>query len=88
MQITVELPDGLQSRPGGEREALEAFVVQGLRDGAISKLQGRKLLGMERLEMDAFIKKNQIERFAYNEGDFAIEMASLEQLRAKEVART
>jgi predicted HTH domain antitoxin len=87
MQITVQLPDDLESRPGGEREALEAFVIQGLRDGVFSKVQGCKLLGMHRFQMDGFIKKHQIERFAYNEEDFARDMATLEKLHAKELAK-
>jgi|HubBroStandDraft_5_1064220.scaffolds.fasta_scaffold29034_3 predicted HTH domain antitoxin len=83
MQVTVELPDDTASLPQGERTALAAFVVQALKDGVLSKEQGRRLMNMERFEFDDFIRDHQIERFAYNEEDLARDVETLSKLSAE-----
>jgi predicted HTH domain antitoxin len=87
MQITVDVPDDTASKPGGERDALEAFVVQALKDGILSKAQGRRLMGMERYDFDGFIKRHEIERFAYNEADLARDLEAVDKFQALRMAK-
>jgi hypothetical protein len=87
MRITVDLPDDLASRPDGQMEALEAFVVEGLREGALNKVQGMKLMERHRFEFDGFVEKHQIERFAYNEQDLECDLRTIEGLREKGMLR-
>jgi predicted HTH domain antitoxin len=69
MQITVQLPDDLAQRPGGERAALEAFVIEGYRSGVLSGAQAGGLLGLSRLGFEGFLKERQVFEHAYDVND-------------------
>ena len=63
MDLTVRIPDDLAAHFGGEsvhdqleRRALEGFALEELRAGRISEVQLRKMLGLERIELDGFLK--------------------------------
>jgi predicted HTH domain antitoxin len=83
MQITVQLPDDLVSHSDPGREALEALAIEGYRSGALSHFETGQLLGLSRLEVEGFLKERNIYDHAYDEEDFAQDMESLSQLRAK-----
>lgn len=63
MQVTLELPDEIAKYLGGDprsisRAALEALVVDGLRNRKLSAAQARRILGLRtRFAMDAFLKE-------------------------------
>jgi predicted HTH domain antitoxin len=65
MQITVQLPDDLAQRPDPGRAALEAFVIEGYRSGALSNAQAGGLLGLSRLAFEGFLKDHEILDHAY-----------------------
>jgi hypothetical protein len=80
MQITVQLPDDLATRPNPAREALEAFAIEGYRSGALSAFQIRLLLGFEtRYELDGFLKDHQVWEHAYSVEDLEKDAAGFEQ---------
>lgn len=60
MEVTFQIPDELASRvvASGDisRRALEAFAVEELRANRITKTDLRKMLGLERMELDGFLK--------------------------------
>ena len=67
MQVTFELPEELARYLGQDpqalsRAALEALVLEGVRSGALSTPQGRRILGIPTHEqMDAFLKTHGID---------------------------
>ena len=80
MQITVQLPDDLATRPNPAREALEAFAIEGYRSGALSAFQIRLLLGFEtRYELDGFLKDHEVWEHAYSVEDLEKDAAGFEQ---------
>ncbi len=65
MQFTVELPDELAGRviPAGSdpaRTALEDMAVEAYRARRLTEHQLATLLGMDRYELDGFLKKRQV----------------------------
>ena len=64
MEVTFQIPDELASSitAAGDlsRRALEAFGLEELRVGHITELELRKILGLERVEMDGFLKSHGI----------------------------
>lgn len=83
MQIIVQLPDDLAQHADPGREALEAFAIEGYRTGALSHFQAAQLLGLARFEFEGFLKERNIYDHAYDAEDFARDMESLHNLRAK-----
>jgi predicted HTH domain antitoxin len=83
MQITVHLPDDLAQHADPGREALEALAIEGYRSGILSHFEAGQLLGLGRLEFDEFLKARNIFDHAYDVEDFAEDMETLRQLRAK-----
>ena len=80
MQITVQLPDDLATRPNPAREALEAFAIEGYRSGALSAFQIRLLLGFEtRYELDGFLKDHEVWEHSYTVEDLEKDAAGFEQ---------
>jgi hypothetical protein len=67
MQIILELPEELgrywgQDAQALSRAALEALVLEGVRGGALSTAQARRLLGFRtRHQMDGFLKAHGID---------------------------
>ena len=83
MQITVHLPDDLAQHANPGREALEALAIEGYRCGTLSHFQAGQLLGLSRLAFDEFLKTRNIFDHEYDAEDFAQDMETLRQLRAK-----
>ncbi|HEX7180939.1 MAG TPA: UPF0175 family protein [Thermoanaerobaculia bacterium] len=74
MQITLELPEEIAKRLEAawqdvSRGALEAVAVEGYRDGALTRDQVGRLLGLSFWETEAFLKERQA-YLAYTEEDF------------------
>ena len=81
MQITVQLPDDLGEHENPGREALEALVAEGYRNGLLSKQQARSMLGFETgYELDGFLKRWQIDRGAYGVEDYESDLKTLRTL--------
>ena len=85
MQITVQLPDDLAEHENPGREALEALVAEGYRNGALNKKQVRSMLGLETgYEVDGFLKRWQIDRGAYGIDEYEQDLQTLKTLRDSE----
>jgi len=83
MQITVELPDDLASRPDAARLALEAVAIEGYRAGTLSHHCAAELLGLSRFEFDGFLKSRNIYDHAYDETDLARDVTNLKKLESR-----
>ena len=86
MDLTVHLPDELVAHLGGEsvhdqleRRAQEAFALGEFKADRISKVQLRKMLGLERIELDGFFKANGVYE-EYTVEDFERERQALKEL--------
>jgi len=85
MQITVQLPDDLTDHENPGREALEALVAEGYRNGLLSKKQARSMLGFQTgYEMDGFLKRRQIDRDAYDVDEYGQDLRTLKRMRGTE----
>jgi hypothetical protein len=66
MQITLDVPEEVAKTLGNdarsiERAALEALALEGIRSGALSRGQIRKLLGFKtRYDVDGFLKAHRV----------------------------
>ncbi len=64
MQITLELPDEIARliAPGRDvaRAALEAIVLEAIRERRLSEHQAATLLGLTRYELDGFLKQHEV----------------------------
>jgi len=83
MEITVHLPDDLAKHPDPGREALEALVIEGFRSEVLSHYQASRLLGLSRLELDAFLKRRKIDEQAYGVDDLEADQETFRHLREK-----
>jgi predicted HTH domain antitoxin len=79
MQITVQLPDDLAQRPDPGRAALEAFVIEGYRSGALSNAQAGGLLGLSRLGFEGFLKEHEILDHAYGVEELERDWANVQR---------
>ena len=86
MDLTVHIPDELAAHLGGEtvqaqleRRALEAFALGEFQARRISKVQLRKMLGLERIELDGFFKAHGVYE-EYTMEDFELEQRALKEL--------
>jgi hypothetical protein len=85
MQITVQLPDDLTDHENPGREALEALVAEGYRNGLLSKKQARSMLDFQTgYEMDGFLKRWQIDRDAYGVEEYEQDLQTLKKMRGTE----
>jgi hypothetical protein len=81
MQITVQLPDDLAEHENPGREALEALVAEGYRNGTLNRKQLRTMLGFTTgHEVDRFLTERQIERGAYGIEEYVQDLAVIETL--------
>ena len=87
MQITVQLPDDLTQRPDPGREALESLAIEGYRSGVLSHHQASQLLGLSRLEFEAFLKQHSVHEHAYSPEDLEEDLKTLDALQAKGLLR-
>ncbi len=86
MDLTVHIPDELVAHLGGqaaqselERRALEAFALEEYKADRITKVQLRKMLGLERIELDGFFKAHGVYD-EYTMEDFEREQRALKEL--------
>lgn len=73
----MQLPDDLMLQPNAEQIALEALAIEGYRSGALSHFQVSRLLGISRFETDGFLKKHEVEEYAYGVDDLACDLMSI-----------
>jgi predicted HTH domain antitoxin len=84
MQIALELPEDIATQLGNawrdlSRGTLEAVAVEGYREGALTRDQVSRLLGLSFWETEAFLKERQA-YLAYTEEDFEQDRKDLDRL--------
>ncbi|HSN88178.1 MAG TPA: UPF0175 family protein [Thermoanaerobaculia bacterium] len=84
MQIALELPEDIAKRlelawHDVSRGTLEAIAVEGYREGALTRSQVERLLGLSFWETEAFLKERQA-YLAYAEEDFEQDRRDLDRL--------
>lgn len=87
MVITVQLPDDLAQHSDPGREALEALAIEGYRSQALSHHQAAQLLDMTRFEFEGFLKSREVFEHAYGPNELLEDIASLRELRAKDLLK-
>lgn len=83
MDVTFQIPDevaGVSSAGDLSRRALEAFALEELRAGRITKVAFRKMLGLERNELDGFLKAHGFPYDGYTLEEINEQAATLERL--------
>jgi len=83
MRITVELPDDVARHSEAGREALEALVIQGYREGTLSHYESSCLLGISRFELDAFLKNRNVHEHAYGVPELEQDFDDLRRFEAR-----
>jgi hypothetical protein len=83
MDLMLQIPDDIAphlTEGGGDlsRVALESVALEALRAGRITKVQLRKMLGLERIELDGFFKSHGVYD-DYTMEDFEAERQALEE---------
>ena len=84
MEVTVEIPDEIANRVTASgvdlsRRTLENFALEEFREGRITKVELRKMLGLERIELDGFFKSHGVYE-EYTMEDFERERQALKEL--------
>jgi predicted HTH domain antitoxin len=84
MRIALELPEDIATHLGSawrdlSRGTLEAVAVEGYREGALTRNQVGRLLGLSFWETEAFLKQRQA-YLAYTEEDFEQDRRDLDRL--------
>jgi predicted HTH domain antitoxin len=82
MEITVHLPDDFTKQPDPGRTALESLAVEGYKTGALSHYQASQLLGLTRIEFDAFLKDRRVYDRAYGVDELNEDRETVRRLRA------
>jgi predicted HTH domain antitoxin len=83
MQIALELPEDIAKRlevawHDVSRGTLEAVALEGYREGALTRGQVGRLLGLSFWETEAFLKERQA-YLAYTEEDFEHDRGNLDR---------
>ena len=83
-KIAVDLPEDIAKLlatawPDVSRGALEAVALEGYRDGALSRDQVGRLLGLSLWDTEAFLKERQA-YLAYTEEDFEQDRRDLDRV--------
>ena len=83
-RIAVDLPEDIAKRletawHDVSRGTLEAVALEGYRNGALSRDQVSRLLGLSLWEAEAFLKERQA-YLAYDEEDFAQDRRDLDRI--------
>lgn len=84
MRIAVDLPEDIAKRletawRDVSRGALEAVALEAYRDGALTRGQIGRLLGLSVWDTEAFLKERQA-YLAYNEEDFEQDRRDLDRI--------
>ncbi len=82
MKITVELPGDIAQRPDPGRQALEALAIEGYRSSALTHYEASQLLQLSRIELDALLKRHNVDDHAYDVEDLEQDLETLERLEA------
>jgi hypothetical protein len=84
MEVTFHIPDELVASvtAAGDlsRRALEAFALEELRAGRITKVDLRKMLGLARVELDGFLKAHNFPYDGYTLEEIEEQVAALKRL--------
>ena len=87
MEVSFSIPDELAAHLGGEsvhdqleRHALEAFALEEYKADRISKVQLRRMLGLERIELDGFLKAHDVHHDLLTFEEINQQVAVLERL--------
>ena len=83
-RIAVDLPEDIAKRleaawPDVSRGALQAVALEGYREGALSRDQVGRLLGLSLWDTEAFLKERQA-YLAYNEADLEQDRRDLDRI--------
>lgn len=84
MEVTLHIPDDIATHlkhGGGDltRRALEGFALEEFKARRITKVQLRRMLGLERIELDGFFKSHGVYD-DYTLEDFEAERRALQEL--------
>jgi hypothetical protein len=84
MEVTLHIPDEIASHlavAGSDlsRRALESFALEELRAGRITEPELCRMLGLQRLQMDGFLKAHDVYE-DYTAEDFEKERKALKEL--------
>ena len=84
MEVTVQIPDEIANRVTASgvdlaRRTLENFALEEFRAERITKVELRKMLGLERIELDGFFKAHGVHE-EYTMEDFERERRALKEL--------
>ncbi len=85
MEVTVQIPDEIASRvtAAGDdlsRRTLENFALEEFREGRITKVELRKMLGLERIELDGFLNSHSVPYDGYTLEEINQQVEALPQL--------
>ena len=84
MEVTVQISHEIANRFTASRADLirrtrESFALEEFREGRITKVELRKMLGLERIELDGFFKSHGVYE-EYTVEDFDRERQALQEL--------
>jgi predicted HTH domain antitoxin len=83
MEITVHLPDDFTKLPEPGRIALESLAIEGYKTGVLGHYQASQLLGLTRIEFDAFLKDRRVYDRAYGVDELNEDRETVRRLRAE-----
>ena len=82
MSVTVELPKDIEERlrqenPNLDADAKEAYAVELFRQGKLNHFQLCRVLGVDRFETDAVLKRHHVEEQSLDSAELAADRATL-----------
>ena len=86
--VRFELPPDIEQRlrketPDISKDVLEAFVLELFRRGKISHYELSRILGMDRIETDAYLKKHGVFEGSLSLKDLEADYQTLQNLNSK-----
>lgn len=84
MAVTIQLPDDVEDRlrgetPDLESQAKEVLAIELFRRGRISHFELSKMLGLDRFETNAFLKRHQVLEGSLTNDDLDEQAKALER---------
>ena len=85
MEVTVQIPDDIANRVTASgvdlsRRTLENFALEEFRAERITKVKLRKMLGLERIELDGFLNSHGLPYDGYTLEEVNRQLEALRQL--------
>jgi predicted HTH domain antitoxin len=85
MSVTVELPKDIEERlrrenPNLVSDARETYAVELFRQGKLSHFQLSRVLGVDRFETDAVLKRHHVEERSVSSADIEADRATLRKV--------